>query len=52
MIKLNKLIGLKEKLFNERGEIDNLRLGMIGLCMNNEYMLCTNDLSITWDLPA
>ena len=23
MIKLNKLIGLKEKLFNERGEIEN-----------------------------
>jgi hypothetical protein len=23
MIKLNKLIGLKEKLFNDRGEIEN-----------------------------
>jgi hypothetical protein len=23
MIKLNKIIGLKEKLFNERGEIEN-----------------------------
>ena len=23
MIKLNKLIGLKEKLFNEKGEIEN-----------------------------
>jgi hypothetical protein len=24
MIKLNKLIGLKEKLFNERGEIEKI----------------------------
>jgi len=28
MIKLNKLIGLKEKLFNERGEIKNNNKGV------------------------
>jgi len=28
MIKLNKLIGLKEKLFNERGEIENDNKGV------------------------
>jgi hypothetical protein len=24
-----------------------LRLGMIGLCMNNEYRMCTNDKAFT-----
>jgi hypothetical protein len=28
MIKLNKIIGLKEKLFNERGEIENNNKGV------------------------
>jgi hypothetical protein len=28
MIKLNKLIGLKEKLFNERSEIENNNKGV------------------------
>jgi hypothetical protein len=28
MIKLNKLIGLKEKLFNERDEIENNNKGV------------------------
>jgi len=28
MIKLNKLIGIKEKLFNERGEIENNNKGV------------------------
>jgi hypothetical protein len=28
MIKLNKLIGLKEKLFNEKGEIENNNKGV------------------------
>jgi hypothetical protein len=28
MIKLNKLIGLKEKLFNERGKIKNNNKGV------------------------
>jgi hypothetical protein len=28
MIKLNKVIGLQEKLFNERGEIENNNKGV------------------------